>query len=464
MKKSLKNTSIHLQRDVIVFLFLLLGSQCTTSKNDIYDRIRTVADQVKVIDTHEHQRPVHCREDQPFNVYDLLGYLGGDITNAGGTGLFEDMDSLNLDGMWDKYGEYINYTRNTSFYGSLVKGFQKLYGFNELYFTRENTSALSEQVAKNYRDYPSWFDEAFHKAGFELMLVILADRDDFDFDSPAPLDERYFAQVFVINRFIQLVNVTAENGIYPMKGLSYEMLGLDNFRVNDLDDYLVLCDHMLKRNIEAHAVGVKNTLAYYRTSEYEDVPYVTARTLFNKLPEQRTTEEKKKLEDYIFHWTIKKCIEYDLPVQIHTGIGYGDGGNPVKLSNLFLQYPEARFIVLHGGFPWTTECSMLGKEFRNVYFDLAWLAQLSRREAIHALDVMLDAIAYNRFMWGGDCLYIEESTGALEMAKEVVAEVLAGRINQGRMTEEVACDIVRKIFRENAINIYKLDHKLGRKF
>jgi len=456
----MKNTSTHLQLDVIVFLFILLGSQCTTNKNNTYDRIRNAADKIKVINTHEHQCSVHSGEDQHFNVYDLFGYLGGDITSAGGTGLYMDIDSLNLDEIWDKYGKYINFSRNTSFYSSLVKGFQKLYGFNELYFTKDNISALSEQVVKNYSDYPSWFDEAFHKAGFELMLVILADWDDFDFDNP----ERYFAHVFVINRFIQLINVTSDDGIYPLKSLTYEMLGLNNFRVNDLDDYLVLCDHMLKRNIDAHTVGVKNTLAYNRTSEYEDVPYATAYRLFNIFPEQRTPEEKKKLEDYIFHWTIRKCIEYDLPLQIHTGIGYSDGGNPVKLSNLFRQYPEAKFILLHGGFPWTNECAMLGRQFPNVYIDLSWLPQLSRKEAINGFDVMLDGISYNRFMWGGDCLYIEESTGALETAKDVVAEVLTERIIQGRMTEKVAQDILRKIFRENAIKTYKLEERLGRDF
>lgn len=200
------------------------------------------------------------------------------------------------------------------------------------------------------------------------------------------------------------------------------------------------------------------------THEYQCPVHSGKNRLFNIFPELRTPEEKKILEDYIFHWTIRKCIEYDLPLQIHTGIGYGDGGNPVKLSNLFRQYPEAKFILLHGGFPWTNECAMPGRQFPNVYIDLSWLPQLSRKEAINGFDVMLDGISYNRFMWGGDCLYIEESTGALETAKDVVAEVLTERIIQRRMTEEFAQDILRKIFRENAINIYKLEERLGRDF
>lgn len=445
-------------------MIVLLTNQCKHEDRDIYDRIRSYADQIKVIDTHEHQRWLDPGEEHTINLYHLLGYLGGDIVNAGASGLYANADSLSLDEMWDNYGEFIDYTRNTSFYCSLVKGFQKLYGFDDIYFTKDNIPELSARIEQNYKNYKSWFDEAFHKAGFELMLVMLADKNDFYLTFPTELDENYFALVFVINRFIDMVNIRPENGVYNLKGINYEMLGLENFKVVDLDDYLVLCDHQFKRNLEGHAVAVKNTMAYVRTLEYEDVPYQTAYDLFNIHPDSRTPEEKKKVEDFMFHWTIQKCIEYDLPIQIHTGLGYGDSGNPVKLSNLFRKYPQARFILLHGGFPWTGECALVAKQFGNVYIDLVWLPQLSREEAVSALDVMLDCVSYNRFFWGGDCVHIEESTGALELGKDVVAEVLTKRIKRGLLTEDVAMEILRKIFRENAIEVYKLEEKLGRKF
>jgi len=93
-----------------------------------------------------------------------------------------------------------------------------------------------------------------------------------------------------------------------------------------------------------------------------------------------------------------------------------------------------------------------------------WLPQISREEAIHALDEMFDGVPYNKFFWGGDCAFIEESTGSLEFGKEVVAEVLTKRIERGLLTKVVAEDMIQCIFRENAITVFKLEQKLGRTF
>ncbi len=383
-------------------------------------------------------------------------YLELDIRNAGASGLVENVGSLDLDEMWDIYGEAIDYTRNTSFYGSFLEGFRKLYGFNDPYFTKKNISVLSTRIENNYEDYESWFDEAFHQAGFDLMFV-----DQFFNPFNTELDDRYFALVFHINTLIYMVRMRPEDGAYRYRLFE---LSLDGFNIENLADYLEFCNYLFGKNIESRALAVKNSLAYSRTLEYEDVPYETAYMLYEKHPARRTTAENKKMEDFMFHWIIQRCIEYDLPIQIHTGIADGDHGNPVKLNNLLRKYPDAKFVLFHGGFPWTGEYAMLGKQFRNVYLDLVWLPQLSREEAVSALDVMLDCVSYNRFFWGGDCFYIEESTGALEFGKDVVAEVLAKRIERGLLTEEVARDIIRKIFRENAIKVFKLNEKLGREF
>ena len=75
---------------------------------------------------------------------------------------------------------------------------------------------------------------------------------------------------------------------------------------------------------------------------------------------------------------------------------------------------------------------------------------------------MFDCVPYNKLFWGGDCAFIEESTGSLEFGKGVVAEVLAARIERGLLTEDVAREIIRRIFRENAIEVFQLEKRLGR--
>ena len=209
-----------------------------------------------------------------------------------------------------------------------------------------------------------------------------------------------------------------------------------------LDDYITLVDSVLNIFKRKGAVCLKNVLAYSRSIDFEDVDYETAGKIYNKKGALDKLE-KKHLQDFIFHHIIQQSIKLDLPIQIHTGYlagnrGWLDNGHPMKLLNLFIKYPEAKFILFHGGYPWTGDYVALGKQFSNVYLDLVWLPQISKTEAIRTFNEMLDAVPYNKIMWGGDVLMIDDAVGSLELGKEVVATVLAERVEKGWMTEEVA--------------------------
>jgi hypothetical protein len=102
----------------------------------------------------------------------------------------------------------------------------------------------------------------------------------------------------------------------------------------------------------------------------------------------------------------------------------------------------------------------LGKIFPNVFLDLVFLPQISKEAAIRTLHEILDCIPYNKIFWGGDCRIIEESVGSLQIAKEVILQVLIERLDKGLISEKIALDIVSRIFRENAIEVFKLKEKL----
>lgn len=462
MKKS-KIYSLGIQTlEILSFIFI---SQCSTDENSVYQKIRDHADRIKVINTHEHQHKPEVYGNYKFRFYHLVAasYLAADVSSAGAKNFnWKVIDSLSLDKSWDNFGEALNNTRNTSYYSQFTAGFRKLYGFSDTYFTKENIDGLSPRIENKYKDYTSWFDEAFHKSGYELMFL-----DQFWNPFNTEIDERYFALAFNINSLVSASSRRPEKG--AQLNSCYKEAAKEGVEINNLDDYLKFCDRLFKKNVENKAVCIKNSQAYSRTLYYEDVPYEEARILFDRPSSSNSPAEAKKIEDFMFHWIIQKAVEYELPVQIHTGYLAGNGnvldnGQPVKLNNLFLKYPKAKFILFHGGFPWTGECAALGKMFPNVYLDLVWLPQISREEAINALDVMLDCVPYNKFFWGGDCGLIEESAGSLAFAKDVVSEVLAKRVERDLMTEEIALEIVDRIFRENAIEVFNLKKKLGREF
>ena len=449
----------------IVLVLVVILFQCKPSNFNTASKIRKVLDELAVINTHEHQRSPHEIPDERHGFYHLLqsSYLNADVHSAGSWGFpMEKLDSLNADQLWEAYGSGLDYSRNTSYYSHFVKGFKKLYGFDDQYFTKENVSLLSDQIEENYSDYGTWFDQAFKEAGFDLMF-----NDQYWAPFNCDLNDKYFALVFHINPLVMEASNKPEQG--KEKGNIYKQADIDGFEINNLDDYLTYCDFLFKKNIEHNAVCVKNSMAYSRSLDYEDIPYEEANKLYDKPASALTPQEAKKLQDFMFHWVIKRSIDHTLPIQIHTGYLAGNGnildnGKPVKLNNLFLQYPEAKFVLFHGGFPWTGEYAAFGKMFPNVYLDIVWLPQISREEAVSALDVMLDCMPYNKFFWGGDCALIEETTGSLEFGKDVLVEVLTKRIERGLLTEDVAFDIARRMFRDNAIEVFQLDKRLERDF
>lgn len=460
-------------RNVFVFILttIFIGSaiNCKETRTTPYDRLKAYIDTIRVINTHEHQREPAGYAGQNYTFYTILAnsYLQADLVSAGAPAFKPDvLNQSSLDELWDMYGPYLDFSRNTSYYSHFIAGIRILYGFNDPYFTKQSIATLSEEIAENYSHRETWYKKAVEEAGFDIMFL---DQywDNFNVD----IDTRYFALVFNINSLVSLISASPETGIYKDSNLKniFELAEKEGFVIKNLDDYLAFADHMMTKFLEHKTVSLKNTLAYSRGIDFQDVPYEEAKELFERSAKTLSDAEKKALQDFMFHWVIKKSIEVDLPIQIHTGYLAGnantlENSKPTKLNNLFLLYPKARFVIFHGGYPWTGEFSALGKMFPNVYLDIVWLPQISREAAVRALDEMLDCVPYNKFFWGGDCCFIEESVGSLEFGKGVGAQVLAARVERGLMTEDVARDVALKIFRENALRFFDLKEKLGREF
>ncbi len=441
------------------------GSSC----DNINLRLKAYIDQIKVIDTHEHLRMKEAVRAGGVNFFTILNasYLKSDLISAGSPSLDQELIAEgDLDKLWSVYGPWLDLTRNTSYYGHLVEGFRVLYGFDEPYFTEENIKPLSAMIARNYSDYDSWYRESFQKANLELIF-----NDQYWSMFKTGLEFESYALVMRIDHYLYSISDPSILEVSNVDTLSnpFYQAAAEGVEIETLDDYLSYAEKWFAKFVENGAVCAKSANAYWRTLYYEDVPKAEAQKLFVLPAESRTPEQNKKLEDFMFHWCVEKCGEYDLPLQLHTGYLAGNGdiqdnGKPVKLLNTLSLHRQTKFSLFHGGFPWYQEIGALAKSFPHVAVDLVWLPQISREAAVDALHQWLDCVPYNKFFWGGDCSVIEGTAGALEFGKSVVAQVLAQRVASGLMTEELAMEIALKIFRENAIAFFKLEEKLGRKF
>jgi uncharacterized protein len=433
------------------FLFIVFLTGCHDSS---YKRIRQYIDTIQIVDSHEH---LHAPADSTdFNIFNTA-YFSADIHSAGAASIDGWRNGkFNVDTFWEYAGKYYNYSRGTSYHEQMMHNLRILYGYDKPYLVKDDIQGLFDKMYFNhYRNYSAWFDKVFRGANFKTMLL-----DQYWNRFNTRIDTNYFQLVCNIHECVSLVGEAAANKKIKSNIYLLKLMNQETIITKSLDDYTNLIDSVMNIFKRNGAVCIKNTLAYYRTLDFEDVNYADASKIFNKT-DSLNEQEKKKLEDFVFHHIIKQSIKLNLPIQMHTGYlaGLGgriDNGHPMKLVNLFIQYPKARFMLFHGGYPWTGDFVALGKQFSNVYLDLVWLPQLSKTAAIRTLHEMLDAVPYNKILWGGDVSRIDDTVGSLELGKEVVATVLSERVDKGWMTKELAFDIAKSIFHDNAIELFHL--------
>jgi len=156
----------------------------------------------------------------------------------------------------------------------------------------------------------------------------------------------------------------------------------------------------------------------------------------------------------------ERCAEHKLPFHFHTGLQAGGynvitNANPTHLTNLFMKFPDVRFILFHGGYPYIQEAGIMAQYFPNVYVNGCWLPQISPVAYKRALNEWLEILPSNKiFAWGGDNWIIDESYASLMLAKDLVSEVLTVKVTSGYFSKKTALSVAEKIMGKNAIEIY----------
>ena len=162
------------------------------------------------------------------------------------------------------------------------------------------------------------------------------------------------------------------------------------------------------------------------------------------------------------HEIVRLAGEIGLVVQIHTGFQEGQGNyisnaSPVHLTNLFSEYRQTRFDILHCGFPYYLELACLAKNFANVFPNMTWMYCIGSTVADRILSDWLDIIPVNKILgFGGDYHFVEGVYGHAQFARQSVTWVLSEKISGGLFTKKQALEYGHKILCENAEAIYKI--------
>jgi predicted TIM-barrel fold metal-dependent hydrolase len=351
---------------------------------------------------------------------------------------------LSLEERWAALAPYWDRIRHTGYGTCLRIAIRDLFGVADL--NGQTYRPLSDAIAGSRR--AGWYRHVLReKAGIAVSI-----QDDFR----TAVDKDLFVPVVRMEHFAcattrgDLRNIEADT----------------DRTVHSLDDLIQAMHAALDRDLAAGAVGVKIGIAYRRTIRFEKTPRGDAERvfarLFSHLGEGPSWEDARPLQDYMFHQIVRAAVERAVPVQIHTGLQEGNGNvlensNPLLLTNLCLEYPQAKFDLFHGGYPFMGEALALAKNFSNVFLDLCWLYIISPSAGARMLHEAIETVPANKiFAFGGDFIIPEGSYGHSVMARRAVSRVLTEKVEDGYLTEDEAAALARRILRDNPAALYRL--------
>ena len=172
---------------------------------------------------------------------------------------------------------------------------------------------------------------------------------------------------------------------------------------------------------------------------------------------------EKAFREYFLLKSIERATEKDIPIQIHAAFGESNinilNNNPALLKEVLEHpvYKPARIVLVHGGYPYTFEAGYLASVYPNVYVDISEMIPFVPTGARQGLRNIFDMCPFNKVLYGSDGFVIPEIHWlAARMAREILATLFLEYINAGLFDQELAFQVARMFFFENAKNLYNL--------
>ncbi|MFB5663463.1 amidohydrolase family protein [Alteribacillus sp. HJP-4] len=410
--------------------------------------IKDYVDHLRIIDGHEHIIPAHDRRKKKGDFFSLLHYLRSDLLTAGMPSTFFSR-VMDMEEKVDQFLTYWERTHNTAYAVTLKEAMRDLYGMRD--WTKDSLMNVNEQVKQASSD-PEWYSKVLkEKAKIDMVFTLIF---------TTKVDRKLFRPVMFMDETYRLLRRT------DVERTAYKA-GRD---VYTLSDYLQAVDEMMETYVREGMVATKLGHAYWRTLQIDSPAFSEAEQTFNcimssHIGEPVSQRESKPLQDFLIHHIIRRSKEAGVPIQIHTGHqepSVSNNGNDVRNSRvtdlipLLLSYPEASFVLLHGGFPYWNEYLSIVKNFPNTYADMTWTYIISPTMAAALLRQMIEMVPQAKiFAFGGDYDHVEGAYAHSKLARRVISQVMSEQVSSGSMLEEEAYACAERILRKNLEELYK---------
>jgi hypothetical protein len=408
---------------------------------------------MEIADSHEHLLLEGERIAQRIDFFSLIGhYAIGDAVSAGMPGeALRVMQNKNASDVerWRALEPYWEYSQFTAYSQCLRIAIRDIYGFDEI--SASTIGQINDAIRA--RNKPGLYHYVF-KDRAHIRFWVLDDRHD----KPIKADRDYFVTVREFDDFCLPQKRADVNKLEQISGVS----------ITRLADLKRALEKNFDEAVEAGIVGIKTVIAYGRDILFREVEEEAAERDFDSMMRgdrplpvgfrQRIDRPFRNLEDHMFHQVIKLAEAHHLPVQFHTGMNgtnFVENTNATHLTNLFFLYPQVRFDIFHISYPYWEEVSVLGKVFANVNVDFCWIPIVSPALSRRALSEYLETLPSNKIIvFGGDYFYAELTYAHAKMARKVVAQVLAAKVENGFCSETEALELGRRLLYDNAAALF----------
>jgi len=411
-----------------------------------------------IADSHEHIYDEADRTSRDIDFFDLLShYTLGDLGNAGlsreGVQLAMNKNAPEAR-RWAAVEPYWKYARFTGYAQNLRIAIRDIYGFDEI----SASTIPGINAAIRAKNKPGLYKQVLKDRARIRFYV----QDDRHVHPSKPDRDNYV----IAREFDDFVVPQSRADIHRLEQLT-------NSSITSLATLEAACEVRFNEALAAEMSAVKTLLAYRRNIYFAEVERSAAEADFarmiavDKAPDwsfhSLTNRPFRNMEDHMFHHVMRLANSHRVPVQIHTGlnsIAQGDynnivNTNPAQLINIFFLYQDTKFDLFHLGYPYLAEMGALIKCFTHVHVDFCWAHIISPTTSARALSEYLDTVPSNKIIaFGGDFLYAELAYAHAQIARRVVAKVLAAKIQEGFCKEEEAVELAKRILFDNAASLF----------
>ena len=207
-----------------------------------------------------------------------------------------------------------------------------------------------------------------------------------------------------------------------------------------------------------YAIAVKTQHAYQRTLIWQNRDDADAAAVLDKHLRGAELSEGERLLLGDWGWArgVELATQYNLPFKMHTGYYAGHSYMPVErikpghLCGLLQHYPQARFVLMHMGYPYNDEMVAIAKHYPNVWVDMCWSWSIDPYSAANFVRQMIHTVPTNKlFAFGGDTFWPNASVAYSKQMRRWLNYALQGEVREGLLSESEAITLATRFLRSN---------------